>query len=159
LTLDELIYFATDTLVTRQAVDPAPPPLPDEITEKLPAINDKLNKLAEGHTEVEARTALSEFLANATDELAKKARIAVGVAPWQFALDGNGKVKTVTYERVATLDLSQPYTSTPPSLAATEAYIDELIRVWRNITSEMEGGPLTVQPQHANGPGVVLRTT
>jgi hypothetical protein len=122
-TIDELIYFATDTLVSRAPMNGKVPELPAD-TKKA------LQDAVKGKVEAEAREALATVVSTNA-----KVGKDVGVGLLDLVIE-SGKATDVSWSPPRSLDLYQPYRNTAPDIEATEAYIDELIRVWKKVTAE-----------------------
>lgn len=132
ITLDELIYLASETLASRR-------PLVAKLSH-----DDAKYKAAEKEL-AEANKALIEadkLAPDKKDDAKTKANAAIAAATARLdaldlvVVDSLGKPvlrDDGSYIPASTLDANNPTQSSPPSLAQVEAYIEELIRVWTKL--------------------------
>lgn len=121
LTVDELIYFATQALSSATSVaDPAGIEAADESAVKT--LTDDISE----KTWDDAASAVAG-LTGADAALWHK---------YNFTVVRTGDDTPVSIERLPTLDVHNPYTSSPPGISQVEAYIDELVRVWTKIRDQ-----------------------
>lgn len=142
LTIDELIYMASDALATRKPMV-VPRPLNDTEKALKTAITTKRTELAT----VKAKTPEAGKEQEHTDavtaaEHAVTAAITAfnDAVPDEFTLaDASGiPIRTPGGDYVSskTIDLANPMAANPPAMTQVEAYIEEMIRVWKKLKEE-----------------------
>lgn len=134
LTIDELIYLATDSLASRRPM--AGPMVLSETQKTLKATMDTkaaaLLALAAKPKEDAAVVAAQKELDAATVAFRKE-------VPYDFVLlDASGQPVKVkgAYVSADAIDLNNPMAANPPGMVQVEAYIEEMIRVWKKLKDE-----------------------
>lgn len=128
LSIDELIYFATDAMSKRTPIAVAAPEI--EFGDTIQAVKTAAAAAAAvGADKVVTRKALTAAVDQAKGKLP---------AGFSFVFDTDGSIllgggESPSPVLLSRLDSHAPVNSDPASLTAVEAYIEEMIRVWKKL--------------------------
>lgn len=145
VTIDELIYLASDALARREEL-PAKrhPKYEEDDTKRLRSeLEDARNALSDAIADSDAAPKDEDKKSKVAEcrvALAKAEEAYIEVIPFEWcSVDGKGELVMREGKYLPAgggLDLYRPNTSSPPPMSQVEAYIEEMIRVWKKLKED-----------------------